>query len=160
MQYTFNIEKLSSDKELSADDLALLSRARQATKLAYAPYSNFFVGSAALLTNGEIIVGSNQENVSYGATVCAERVLLASLSTIYPKETIQTIAVSSLMHKSNNDKPVSPCGICRQVLLEHEKVAKHKIRIIMGGQEGEVWIVESASSLLPLAFTDDDLNLK
>ena len=158
MQYTINIEKFTSDKELVADDAALLARARQATKLAYAPYSNFYVGSAAKLTNGEIIVGSNQENVSYGATVCAERVLLASLSTIYPKETIQTLAVSTLKHNSDNNKPVSPCGICRQVLLEHENLAKHKIRIIMSGQEGEVWIVDSASSLLPLAFTEKDLN--
>ncbi len=157
MQYKYNVEKFKTASDLEESDFALLNRARQATKLAYAPYSNFYVGSAAKLTNGEIIVGSNQENASFGVTLCAERVLLASLSAIYPKESISTLAISFLSPKGNHNNPLSPCGICRQALLEHELSAKQPLKIIMAGQDGEVWVIDSASILLPLAFTHQNM---
>lgn len=158
MQYSFTFDKFKSDKDLEQEDQELLKSARKATKLAYAPYSDFYVGSAAKLSNGETIVGSNQENASFSATICAERVLLASLSAIYPKESVVTLAVSFLAPKGNHNKPISPCGICRQALLEHEINSKRLMRIIMSGQEGEVWVAHSAKSLLPLAFTNNDLS--
>lgn len=147
------IEQLDTDDELSAADLELLNQARSATQLAYAPYSNFKVGAAARLSGGGVVLGSNQENASYGATICAERVLLASLSVTHPSEHVTTIAISYNNIDGLNSKPISPCGICRQSLLEHEINHRHQLRIIMSGLNGKVWIVDSATSLLPLGFS-------
>ena len=151
------IEQLDSDSELSAADLDLLNQARATTKLAYAPYSNFNVGAAAKLSNGNVVLGSNQENASYGATICAERVLLASLSVTHTGEHIATIAISYNNINGLSDKPISPCGICRQSLLEHEMNSKHQLRIIMSGLSGKIWIVNGAVSLLPLGFSSLDM---
>jgi len=151
------IEELGSDNELSSADLDLVNQARSATKLAYAPYSNFKVGAAARLSGGGVVLGSNQENASYGATICAERVLLASLSVTNPGEYITTIAISYNNIVALSNKQISPCGICRQSLLEHEISHKCQLRIIMSGLNGAVWIVDGATSLLPLGFTSLDM---
>lgn len=153
----FSMEQFDSSSELNADDLALLNAAKKATELSYAPYSNFLVGAAAKLTSGKTVVGSNQENASFGASVCAERVLLASLSVVSPKDKITTLAVSYKNLNGKDNKPISPCGICRQSLLEYEMHTGQTIRIIMSGQEGMVWILDSARSLLPLAFSNEDM---
>lgn len=92
----------------------LLQTAFNASKKAYVPYSNFSVGAAILLKNGKIIEGCNIENASYGLTNCAERTALFSLyAKGYTKEDISQIAVVG-----NTPEPISPCGACRQVLLE------------------------------------------
>ncbi len=158
MQYSFNVEKFTSNADLTLEDRRLLDEAYKATKLAYAPYSNFLVGAAARLDNGKVIVGSNQENSSYGVALCAERTLLAHASSLYPENWINTLAISCINANKISDKPVSPCGICRQALLEHELRTKHPIRIIMGGQTGEIWIIDNARILLPLAFSNADMS--
>ena len=154
---TIEVEILDSDAELTAADLSLLDQARCATKLAYAPYSKFNVGAAAILSNGKVLLGSNQENASFGATICAERVLLSSLAVTEPGQHIATIAISYNNTGGESDKPISPCGICRQSLLEHETNAKYAMRIIMSGLSGKVWIINGASVLLPLGFTNADM---
>jgi len=146
--------------ELNEQDAWLLNEAREVTKQAYAPYSNFYVGAVAKLINGEIVAGTNQENASFPAGLCAERVLLASASTLYPEIAVETIAISYFNSNGNSNQPISPCGICRQTLREYEDRFNHPIKLILGGMEGRVFVFEKASSLLPLAFTSSDLNSK
>ncbi len=160
-QYNFGFEEYDSIDELSKEDAALLTKAREATKLAYAPYSNFFVGAVARLMNGETVTGSNQENASFPVSICAERTLLASASALFPKVAIDTMAISYHNHNKNgnNSHPISPCGMCRQSLSEYESIVDHPIRLILSGQDGKVYVIEKASMLLPLRFTSDDLGI-
>ncbi len=144
--------------ELDQQDAWLLSEAREVTKQAYAPYSNFFVGAAAKLANGEIVAGTNQENASYPVGICAERVLLASASTLYPEVPVETMAVSYYSENGNSKQPIAPCGMCRQTLQEYEIRLKQPIRLILAGLEGKIFVFEKASQLLPLGFTGDDMS--
>lgn len=143
--------------ELNKEDGWLLNKAREATKLAYAPYSKFHVGAVARMMNGEIVAGSNQENASYPAGLCAERVLLASSSTLFPEVAIETIAISYHNINGESNEPISPCGICRQTLREYEDRFHKPIKLILGGMEGKIMVFEKASDLLPFAFTSKDL---
>jgi cytidine deaminase len=143
--------------ELALADAWLLNEAREVTRQAYAPYSNFYVGAVAKLVNGEIVAGTNQENASYPVGICAERVLLASASTLYPDIAIETIAISYHSENGNSNQPIAPCGMCRQALQEYEIRMKQPIRLILGGLEGKIFEFEKASQLLPLGFTSDDL---
>lgn len=156
-QYSFTFEEYDSIHELTEQDAWLLSEAREVTQHAYAPYSHFKVGAIARLSNGEIVAGSNQENASFPVGLCAERVLLASAASLFPKVPIDTIAISYHNEQGDSDHPISPCGICRQSLLEYENRVSHPIKIILGGLEGKVFIIENAGNLLPLSFTAEDL---
>ncbi|ULQ57519.1 cytidine deaminase [Flavihumibacter rivuli] len=155
--YQFKYTVYDSIKDLSEEDAWLLAEAREVTENAYAPYSNFHVGAVAKLVNGEIVAGSNQENASFPVGLCAERVLLAAAASLYPKIPIETMAISYRSSVVESDHPISPCGICRQSLQEYEQRVKHPIRLILGGMEGKVYIIEKASMLLPLSFTSEDL---
>lgn len=155
--YQFKYTVYDSIKDLSEEDAWLLAEAREVTENAYAPYSNFHVGAVAKLVNGEIVAGSNQENASFPVGLCAERVLLAAAASLYPKIPIETMAISYRSSIVESDHPISPCGICRQSLQEYEQRVKHPIRLILGGMEGKVYIIEKASMLLPLSFTSEDL---
>jgi len=153
----FSFEVHESIDDLNPGDRQLVREARDITRKAYAPYSNFFVGAAAKLTNGKIVTGTNQENASFPVGICAERVLLSSVSSFYPDVPIETMAISYQSKTLPSDHPISPCGMCRQALQEFEGRAGKPIRLILAGMEGEVYIIRTASSLLPLAFTDDEL---
>lgn len=156
-EYRFSFEVYDSIDELSEQDARLLKEAREVTRYAYAPYSHFQVGAVAKMANGETVTGSNQENASFPAGLCAERVLLASVSSRYPKLPIESIAISYQSNNGNSNHPITPCGICRQSLQEFEMRAGHPIRLILGGLEGKVYIISRASELLPLAFTNEAL---
>lgn len=143
--------------ELPAADAALLEKARATTANAYAPYSGFLVGAAAALFNGETVTGTNQENAAFPAGICAERVLLSAASSIFPNEGIDTMAISYHNTKGHSDKPVSPCGVCRQSLLEFEGRTGKPMRIILSGMSGKVLEISSAKALLPFSFTADDM---
>lgn len=143
--------------ELSEQDAWLLNEARSVTEQAYAPYSNFHVGAAAMLANGEVVVGTNQENAAYPVGSCAERVLLGTAATMHSKMPIKSMAISYDGEEIKSDHPISPCGMCRQALLEYETRMKEPIRLILGGMEGKVYIIRSASLLLPFAFTKSEL---
>lgn len=156
-EYKFSYEVYDSIEELSEEDAWLLNEAREVTQHAYAPYSHFQVGAIARLANGEIVAGSNQENASFPVGLCAERVLLASASSLYPKVPIESIAVSYQSANGASDHPITPCGICRQALQEFEIRLKHPIRLILGGMEGKVYVIPNATMLLPLGFTNEEL---
>ena len=159
-QYSFTFKVYNSIGELNNQDAVLLQKARETTHNAYAPYSHFSVGAVARLKSGAFVQGANQENASFPAGICAERVLLSSVSSQYHNETIEAIAISYHNQNGESDKPVSPCGICRQTLLEYEERQQQPIRLILGGMEGELYVIEKASMLLPLSFTKDDLKKK
>lgn len=151
------VEEFNSSVELKDDDAFLLKAAREETKNAYAPYSNFHVGAVARLVNGELIKGTNQENAAYPAGICAERVLMSTAASLFPGTGIDTIAISYNNTHGKSDKPISPCGICRQSLLEFQSRTNKTIRVILSGLQGQVYILENATDLLPLVFSADDM---
>ena len=146
-----------SADELSAEDAALVEAARKATAKAYAPYSNFLVGAVAKLENGVTISGTNQENASYPVGICAERALLSIVAMEQTNIPIDTIAISYNNSNGESNRPISPCGMCRQSLSEYEDRLDHPIRLILSGQSGKVYVLESAKDLLPLSFGGKDL---
>ena len=157
-KFEFSFEVYDSIDELKENDRQLLKEARIITKEAYAPYSNFYVGAAAKLSNDKIVTGTNQENASFPVGICAERVLLGAASSLYPDTSIETIAVSYQSTIVKSDHPISPCGMCRQALQEFELRMEKPVRLILAGMEGKVYVINSASQLLPLAFTNEELN--
>jgi cytidine deaminase len=150
-------EEHASADQLAEPDSALLQAARLVTQDAYAPYSRFSVGAAARLTNGKIITGTNQENASYPAGICAERTLLSVAGALYPGVAIETLAISYHNENGVSDRPIAPCGICRQSLQEFEQRTGRTIRMILAGQTGRVIVLEGSKVLLPFAFTGDEL---
>lgn len=156
-KFEFNYKVYESIDELPEDQQWLLKEAREVTAQAYAPYSHFQVGAIARLDNGETVKGSNQENASFPVGLCAERVLLASISSLFPRTPIDTIAISYKGEGVKSDHPISPCGICRQSLQEFEFRVGHPIKLVLGGLEGPVYVIDSVSKLLPLAFTSEEL---
>jgi len=152
------LEKIHPDN-LEDRDRELLKRAHEAASVAYAPYSDFKVGSAIRLVNGEIVIGSNQENIAYPSGLCGERVALFSAGALFPKEEIDTIAIVSPSPIAN-ELAFLPCGSCRQVLLESESRQYSPIRIILQARDESVMVSESAINLMPFAFTVKNNGLK
>lgn len=138
--------------EMKPEDRELLERARRATYTSYSPYSQFKVGAAISLDNGEIITGSNQENAAYPAGICAERTACFYAHAQYPEAKFTGIAVTARgINGEFTDEPAAPCGVCRQALLEFETLAGHDVPVILGGKD-KAYILPSVKSLLPLAF--------
>ena len=156
-EFKFKIDVYDSIEELNTEDAFLLNEARKVTKFAYAPYSGFKVGAVAKLQNGETVSGTNQENAAYPAGICAERTLMSAASSLFPGVAIDTIAITYNNTKGMSDKPVSPCGICRQSFVEFQERTKKQIRIFLSGMEGKVQIIANAKDLLPLVFGAADI---
>jgi cytidine deaminase len=156
-QYQFRYEVYETIEELKEEDKWLLEQAREATRLSYAPYSKFFVGAVALLDNGEVVAGANQENASFPAGLCAERVVLAAISSSYPKAAILTMAISYRNEKGGDHSPITPCGVCRQALQENVYKTGKSIKLILGGMDGKVMVISDTSLLLPFSFTGKEL---
>jgi cytidine deaminase len=144
---------------LDPSDSILLTVAREATGHAYAPYSKFRVGAAVRLSNGQILSGSNQENASFPAGICAERVVLSAASATYPGTAVTSLALTYINESGTSNRPISPCGICRQTLAEYEQRFNHQIRLILGGNSGEIFIINRATDLLPFAFSNTGLSM-
>ena len=138
--------------ELTEQEQQLVSNAKSALKTAYAPYSGFLVGSSVLLENGEIINGSNQENVAYPSGLCAERVALFYAGARYPDVKVKTIAVSVLSKNFEVTDVISPCGACRQVMAEYEEKQEEAIKVILHSPTDEVLIANTVEDLLPFMF--------
>ena len=155
--FSFSYDTYGTSDELPEADRALLEAARHTTRNAYAPYSNFFVGAVARMKNGKLVQGTNQENASYPVGICAERVLMSAASSLFPGEGIETLAISYNNKNGDSSKPVSPCGICRQSLLEFESRGGSPIRIILSGLTGKVIVLENAGLLLPFSFGSKDM---
>ena len=140
------------EDELPGPDRQLLERARKSLDHAYAPYSNFRVGAAVRLANGKVLGGSNQENAAYPMCLCAERVAISAAESQYPGQAVTAIAITVHSLTQVIDQPAAPCGSCRQSLIETEYKHQQKIRIIMQGERGDVYVLENARQLLPLSF--------
>jgi len=146
--------KVAQMDELSAIEQALIQEAKEATDKSYAVYSHFHVGAAVLLKNGKTIMGCNQENVSFGAGLCAEQTALYAAGAKYPDTPVMMIAVAA--RQSNGhflEDPISPCGICRQVMIEVEKRHRRPIRILLYGTN-HIYVINGIKDLMPLCFTN------
>lgn len=146
----------SSWGALPAEDKELLELAAKAARNAYAPYSKFKVGAAIRMESGEIIPGSNQENASFPAGTCAERTALHAAMAVLPKGVVESMAI--VVPQVRGSRPVTPCGICRQALVEQERRQQGPIRLLMGIVKGPVVETFSAETLLPLAFDSSGLH--
>jgi len=140
----------AADK-LKDADLLLINKAKEACNNSYSPYSHFSVGAAVLLENGEIISASNQENAAYPSGLCAERVAIFYANSKYPDVAVKSIAIASANKDGFIEKPVPPCGACRQVLMETEQRFKKNIKVILAGNN-KVFEISSVEQLLPLSF--------
>lgn len=145
-----DITECSKD-ELNADDSHLVKSAEDFLTHAYAPYSQFSVSAAAMLDNGVIVNGTNQENAASPSGLCAERTAIFYANSTYPENKVLTIAISAFFEGQIVKNPITPCGSCRQVLLETEKRYNSPIRLILAGRE-KCLIVNSISDILPLNF--------
>ena len=137
--------------ELSEEDRKLIDKAKEATGRSYAPYSQFAVGAAALLSDGTIVTGTNQENVAYPSGICAERTTLFYANSQYPDQAVRVLAIAAKTEGDFIGKPISPCGACRQVMAETEKRYGQPMRILLYGKQG-IYEIENVAGLLPLAF--------
>jgi cytidine deaminase len=141
----------------------LIAAARKAALNAHAPYSNFGVGAAVLLTDGSVVTGANFENASYGLSLCAETVALATVNS--QGRLRDVVAIGVIGGKIGPDgtptgtTPVGPCGRCRQVINEAAQLGKRDIPVHCGGAEGDAFETHMLSDLLPRAFGPADLGL-
>ncbi len=141
----------NSHKELEAKDKLLVEAAIKAIKGSYAPYSHFNVGAAVRLDDGTIVTGSNQENAAYPSGLCAERTAMFYASSQYPDRKMKAIAVAGGQNGKLCEKPVSPCGACRQVMAQYQLKSGEPMSIILVGAE-KVWKFEKVDDILPLIF--------
>jgi len=144
-----------NSSELSADEQQLLIRAKEQASTAYAPYSEFQVGAALLLENGEVITGSNQENMAYPSGLCAERTALFFAGAQFPELKILRLAVFGAGSLQADGNPVTPCGACRQVISETIKRQNQGFEILLSGSNGQLVKLKNALDLLPMPFGFD-----
>jgi cytidine deaminase len=147
------------ENDLNQEYKNLISNAKDALSNAYAPYSGFHVGTALLLENGTVVTGANQENAAYPLCMCAERVALYTKATLHRTVTIKKMVVVAKKANAPGVVPATPCGACRQVILEFEARQSQPIEILML-VEADNWIVlPSAQALLPYGFTGSNLRM-
>ncbi len=139
--------------ELTDGQRELLTAAKQMTAKSYSPYSRFSVGAAARLANGQIVCGSNQENAAYPSGLCAERTALFAANANYPEQAVTALAIACFTGGHFTAKPGSPCGGCRQVMVETEHRYGQPIEVLLYGEEF-TYRFRCAADLLPLVFTD------
>lgn len=152
------IEEYKPD-ELPPRYCDLVDAAKAATQRAHAPYSKFHVGAAIRLANGEIVCGANQENAAFSAGTCAERSACFYAASQYPGVGFSQIAIAAYLEPEKPSEippfqktPISPCGVCRQALLEYEAMYG-PIEVILYGAEA-IYVLPSVKSLMPLSFTE------
>jgi cytidine deaminase len=152
VQLSTSITVFETTHELPSEVKKLMEKAVEIRKTAYAPYSNFQVGTAFLLENGETVTGNNQENAAYPSGMCAERVAVWNASSQFPDVKILKIAITASSENNPVTEPVAPCGACRQTLSEYELKQEDPIEIYFMGQSGNIIKTDSLLDLLPLAF--------
>jgi cytidine deaminase len=151
MKINITINEYSNIGQLSTEEQNLIRKALDAAEFSYSPYSGFNVGAAILLENKEIITGNNQENAAYPDGLCAERVALFYANSRFPDVPITCIAIAAKTVSGITEGPVTPCGSCRQSLIETENRFSKPIRVIMMGKK-KIFSVDSVRDLLPLSF--------
>ena len=142
----------NSVEELPGDIKQLMLQAVEARKKAYAPYSRFRVGAALLLDNGQVVLGSNQENAAYPSGLCAERVAVFHAGAVYPEAKITALVISAAADEKKVTDPIPPCGACRQAIAEYELKQDTPIAIYFMGETGRILKSDSLKNLLPLSF--------
>jgi cytidine deaminase len=140
-----------SYEELTADEQKLVDAAKLQTQHSYAPYSTFCVGAALLLDDGTVVGGNNQENCAYPSGLCAERTALFHAHSQYPDRAMRTLAIAAFTKGEFCEHPITPCGSCRQVLLEYEKLQGSDISLLLYGSK-EIYRLSNSRCLLPLQF--------
>jgi len=151
------LEVYEDFSELPQDVQQLMKEAFAARDSAYAPYSEFHVGAALLLSNGEIVRGSNQENAAYPSGLCAERTAIYYAGANFPDEKLEIMAISATGKRKPSTTPIPPCGACRQAIAEYEVKQKQPVVIYFMGASGKVFKSDSLSNLLPFIFTQEYL---
>jgi len=146
-----------NSEELSDKENELLLKAIEARKNAYAPYSEFKVGASLLLDDGNIFTGNNQENAAYPSGICAERVAIWNAMSQFPKGIIKKIFITASSKKISVDRPVAPCGSCRQAIAEYETKQESSIEIFFTGESGKIVKAHSIKDLLPWLFDNSML---
>lgn len=140
--------------DLTSEERQLVEMAIEATSRSYARYSNFHVGAAIELANGERIIGCNQENAAFPAGLCAERTAIFAAGAQYPESPVKTLAIAARDTTGElTQEPVSPCGTCRQVMIETETRFQQPIRILLYGQR-RLYVMDGIRHLMPLSFTE------
>jgi len=153
LQLKIQIRECQMD-ELTSDEQYLVQKAIESTNNSYAPYSHFHVGAAIQLENGEVLPGCNQENAAFPAGLCAERSAIFAAGAQYPGVPVTMLAIAARNTEGElTDEPVSPCGTCRQVLIETETRHAHSIRILLYGKRC-IYVMEGIRNLMPLSFTE------
>lgn len=150
--------KESTFHNLPEEGKQLLLAASDAKERAYNPYSNFFVGSALMTTTGEIVVGCNMENASYGCTICAERAALLKANT----EGFRQFTAAAIIARGaefDTTEVTAPCGACRQMLFEASQLAGHDIRLYLSTTKMDKVVITSIEELFPLGFGPKDLGI-
>jgi cytidine deaminase len=150
--FQFNYTLLDSWKSLSDEHLALVEKAYESMERAYAPYSKFKVGAAAKLSNGTVVLGNNQENIAYPSGLCAERVALFYAGANFPNEEVDVIVIVARGELMPDKQLLSPCGSCRQVMLETENRQSKPMKVILVNQDERTMIINSVQHLLPFGF--------
>lgn len=156
---SLNYQVFNHRNELPENLNHLLSEAITACGKAYAPYSNFFVGASLVLSTGEYLHGCNQENASFPAGLCAERTALYAKGVQHRDVPVEAMAITACRHKSPeaNLLPITPCGGCRQVMVEFEHRQKSPIKVLLSMENGAFFLLPSASLLLPFSFGNEFL---
>ncbi len=154
---TIETEIYDSLEDLNQADRELMEQAVNIAKQAYAPYSGFYVGAAVQLENGEVVLGTNQENVAYPSGTCAERTAFYYAGTHFPNVRITKVAITARSNDFEVDYPVSPCGSCRQSMFEYENKQNAPIRVITMGESGKIRVAMSIADLLPFTFNEEGL---
>jgi len=140
--------------ELSPEEQQLVAKAIASTDNSYAKYSHFHVGAALLLENGVVLPGCNQENAAFPAGLCAERSAIFAAGAQYPNVAVTTLAIAARTPQGElTDEPVSPCGTCRQVMIETETRYERPIRILLYGRR-RIFVMDGIRHLMPLSFTE------
>ena len=140
-------------EELSEDDQRLVNMAIEATRNSYAPYSNFHVGACLRTADGMEMIGANQENAAFPSGLCAERSAIFAAQSQHPESAIVALAIAARNEEGLMATPVSPCGACRQVILEMEDRYQCDVKILLYGTEG-IYVIPNVKTLLPLHFVD------
>ena len=145
------VEVYGAEQPLPAEWVGVAAAAREACKGSYAPYSGFSVGAAVELVDGTLVQGANQENGAYPSGLCAERVALFGAMARGDRKAVRRMAIAARRGEAWVQNPVTPCGACRQVMLEVAQIQRAAFAVLMLG-ERESLVVQDARELLPLAF--------
>ncbi len=151
------LQVYDSFDELPGEIQNLMSESITIRDKAYAPYSEFLVGAALLLENGEVVLGNNQENACYPSGLCAERTAIYYAGANFPDVAIVKMALSARSLKYQLLTPTPPCGACRQSIAEYEVKQDKPIEIYFMGETGKVVKSSSLANLLPLVFDNSYL---